>query len=253
MILFSVALVGVYWERLPVLRLEQRRVAGREQPLARRSEEQPELSEESLVHLHPHRAPISATQPMGIPPTATQLTDTRPTVIRATRAIDSRVTRDTPLIPVLRVMGTQAIRDSLLTLLHRAMDTQATQDSPPTPPRVTDRQATRGTPIPDPRPLRRQATRDGQLTQVVRAMDIRARRPILRTPVPVPVTEIRSLAIPAIALRRTGRLGPSTLSSLLAEFWPDTKSSQRCAGGWSDRRMSFAVHCMISIRRGTGL
>ena len=32
---------------------------------------------------------------------------------------------------------------------------------------------------------------DGQLTQVVRAMDIRARRPIL--PTPVPVTEIRSL------------------------------------------------------------
>ena len=59
------------------------------------------------------------------------------------------------------------------------MDTQATQDSPPTPPRVTDRQATRDSPpIPDPRPLRRQATRDGQLTQVVRAMDIRARRPI---------------------------------------------------------------------------
>ena len=46
---------------------------------------------------------------------------------------------------------------------------------------------------------------------------------------------IRSLAIPAIALRRTGRLGPSTRSSLLAEFWPDTKSSLRCAGGWSDR------------------
>ena len=150
----------------------------------------------------PPRAPISATQP-----TATGRTDLLRTDIRATPspAMAIRATRKTPLTPLLR-----------------AMDTQATQDSPPTPPRVTDRQATRDTPTPDPRPLRRQATRDGQLAQVVRAMNIRARRPILRTPVPV---------IPAIALRRTGRLGPSTRSSLLAEFWPDTKSSRRCAGG----------------------
>jgi uncharacterized protein (DUF3084 family) len=101
------------------------------------------------------------------------------------------------------------------------MHTQATQDSPVTPPRVTDRRATRGTPTPDPRPLRRQATRDSPLTLVLRAMDFRARRPIL--PTPVPVTEILSLAIPAIALRRTGRLGPRTRSSQLAEFRPDTE------------------------------
>ena len=190
MILFNAASVGEYWERLLVLPLEQRRVAGREPPSEQRSEGQPGYSGESLVHLHLHRAPISATQPTDL-----VLTD-----IRATHnlAIDIRATRDTPLTPLLR-----------------AMDTQATQDSPPTPPRVTDRQATRDSPpIRDPRPLRRQATRDGQLTQVVRAMDIRARRPILRTPVP----EIRSLAIPAIALRRTGRLEPSTASSLLAEL-----------------------------------
>jgi hypothetical protein len=167
------------------------------------------------------------------------------TVIQATRsrATDTQAPRDTSPTRVLRGMDIRAIRspamdiratrETPLTPVLRAMDTQATQDSPPTPPLVTDCQATRGTPTPDPRPLRRQATQDSQLTQVVRAMDIRARRPILRTP--VPVTEIRSLAIPVIALRRTGRLGLSTRSSLLAEFWPDIKSSRRCAGGWSGR------------------
>ena len=180
-----------------MLRLEQRQVAGREPRSEQRSAGQPGYLGESLLHLHPHRAPITATQP----------TDLLVTDIRATRsrAMDTQATRDIPLTPVLR-----------------AMDTQATQDSPPTPPRVTDRQAIRDfPPIPDPRPLRRQATRDGQLTQVVRAMDIRARRPIL--PTPVPVTEIPSPVIPAIALWRTGRLGPSTRSSLLAEFRPDTE------------------------------
>jgi hypothetical protein len=71
-------------------------------------------------------------------------------------------------------------------------------------------------------------TQDGQLTQVVRAMDIRARRPILRTP--VPVSEIRSLAIPAIALRRTGRVGPSTQSSPLAEASFSPQNLVRLAG-----------------------
>src|SRR6202008_1108525 len=119
-----------------------------------------------------------------------------------------------------------------LTPVLRAMDSKATRDSQLTPPRVTDRQAIRDTPpTPDPRPLRRQAARNNPLTPVVRVMDIRARRPILRTP----VTEIRSLAIPAIALRRTGRLGPSTRSSLLAEFRHDTNSSPRCADRCNDR------------------
>jgi hypothetical protein len=158
-------------------------VVGREQRSERRWEGRPGYSEEWQVHLHRHRGPITATQPMDIPHT-----DIRATLSRAsgTAAMVNLATRDTPLILVLRGMDTPAIRDS-----------------PPTPPRVTDRQATRDTPTPDPRPLRRQATPDSQLTQVVRAMDIRARRPILRTP----VTEIRSLAIPAIALRRTGRPG----------------------------------------------
>ena len=177
-----------------------------EQRSERRLEGRPEYSGASRVHLHHHRAPT----------TATQLTGTQDTDIRAMRS---------------RATGTQAIRDTPPTPVLRAMDTQVIRVSPPTPPRVTDRQATRDTPTPDPRPLRRQATRDGQLTQVIRAMDTRARRPILRTP----VTEIRSLAIPAIALRSTGRLGPSTRSSLLAEFRHDTNSSPRCADRCNDR------------------
>jgi hypothetical protein len=145
MIRFNVALVGVYWERLLVRPLEQRRVAGQEPLLGRRSEGRPEYLGESLLHLHPHRAPITATQP-----TATLLTD-----IRATR--------------------------------NRAMGTQATRDTLPTP--------------------------------VPRAIGTRAAPHIL--PIPVPVTDIPCMAIPAIALRRTGRLGPSTLSNLLAEFRPE--------------------------------
>jgi hypothetical protein len=201
MILSNAALAGAFWERLRVLPLEQRRVAGRVPPSEQRSEGQPGYLGESLVHLHRHRAPISATQP-----TATRRTDLLRTDIRAT-----------PSPAILR-----------------AMDTQPTQDSQLTPPRVTDRQVIRDTPpTPDPRPLRRQAAQDSPLTPVLRAMVFRARRPIL--PTPVPVTEIPSLAIPVIAFRRTGRLGPSTRSNLLAEFWPDTKSSRRCAGGWSGR------------------
>jgi hypothetical protein len=188
-------------------------VVGQEQRSERRWEGRPGYSEEWQAHLHRHRAPITATQPMDIPHT-----DILATLSRASGTAAAMVTL--------------ATRDTPLTRLLRAMDTQPTQDSQLTPPRVTDRQAIRDTPpTPDPRPLRRQVTQDGQLTQVVRAMDIRIRRPILRTP--VPVSEIRSLAIPAIALRRTGRRGPSTRSSLLAEFGPPQKFSPplRLAGG----------------------
>lgn len=191
MILFNAALVGAYWERLRVLRLERRRVAGREPPSARRSEGQPGYSGELRVHLHRHRAPIMATQPTALLLTVIQATHSR--------AMEIRVTRDTPLIPVVRAMDTRIIRVSQLTPVLRAIDTQATQDSPPTlVPRVTDRQATRDTPTPDPRPLLRQATRDSPLSPVLRAMDTRARGPIL--PTPVPVWKIPSLAIPAIPL-----------------------------------------------------
>ena len=175
MIPSSAALVGAYWVRLLVLRLEQRRVAGRERPSEQRLEVQPGFLEESQVHHLRHRALITATQPTDIPATD----------IPATRS---------------RAMGTQATPDIPLTPVLRAMDTQATRDSQLTPPRVTDRQTTRDTlPTPDPRPLRRQAARDSPLTPVVRAMDIRARRPILPTPVRVTVTKILSLAIPVIA------------------------------------------------------
>ena len=53
MIPSNAALAGEYWERLLVLRLEQRRVAGREPPLAQPSEGQPGYSGELRVPLHP--------------------------------------------------------------------------------------------------------------------------------------------------------------------------------------------------------
>jgi hypothetical protein len=201
MIPFNAALVGAYWERLLVPPLEQRQVAGREPPSVRLSAGQRGYSGESQVHHLRHPAPIMATQP----------TDLLLTDIRATRSRSMDIL-DTPS----PAMAIRATREPPLTPLLRAMDTQATQDSPPTPPRVTDRQATRDTPTPDPRPLRRQATRGSPLIPVLRAMDIRARRPILRTPVP----GLPWLGIPAIDLLRTGDLGPSTRSSLLAEFGP---------------------------------
>jgi hypothetical protein len=169
MILFNAVWAGVYWEPLLVLPSEQRRVAGRERPSEQQLEVQPGYSAELRVHLLRHRAPIMATPPMDIPVTVIQVT--------RSRATDTQAARDTPPTPVLRAMDIRASRETPLTPVHRAMDTQATRDSPPTPPRVTDRQATRGTPTPDPRPLRRQATPDSPLTQVVRAMDIRAHRP----------------------------------------------------------------------------
>ena len=125
MILFNAALVVAYWERLLVPRLEQRRVAGPEPPSEQRSEGQPGYSGESLVHLHLHRVPISATQPTDL-----LLTDIRAT---RSRAMDILATRDTPLTPVLRAMDTQVIRVGPVPPVLRAMDIQATRDPPPTP------------------------------------------------------------------------------------------------------------------------
>ena len=124
-----------------------------------------------------------ATRPTDIP-----LTDIR--VIRS-RAMDTRVTPDTLLTPVLQAMDTKATRDSLLS--------------------------------PDPRPMDRRADR-GTL------------------PIPVLVMEIRWLVIPEIALWRTGRLEPSTVSSLLAEFRPEITLNprRRCSG--EDERLRKA-HC----------
>jgi hypothetical protein len=98
---------------------------------------------------------------------------------------------------------TQATQGTLLTPDPRPMDRQATRDIPPTLVlRAMDYQATRASP----------------LTRVHRAMDTRADRCTL--PTPGPVMDTPWLAIPAIAPRRTGRLEPSTLLSLLAEFRP---------------------------------
>jgi hypothetical protein len=61
-----------------------------------------------------------------------------------------------------------------------------------------------------------QAIRGSPLTPVPRARDTKAARHTLPIPVLVPVMDIPWLASPAIALRRTGRLEPSTPSNLLA-------------------------------------
>jgi hypothetical protein len=103
-----------------------------------------------------------------------------PAPISATQPTDIPATRS-------RAMGTQATQDTPPTPVLRAMDTQVIQVSPVTPP------------IP-----------------VHRAMATKAARCAL--PTPIPVMEPPWLVIPATALRRSGFLGPSTLSSLLAEF-----------------------------------
>src|SRR5580704_13083093 len=203
MIPFNADLAGAYWGRDLVLRLEQRRVAGREPPSEQRSEGQPGYLGELLLHLHPHRAPISATQP----------TDLLVTGIRATRskAMDIRATRDTPLTPVLRATHTQATRVAPLTPVLRGMNCRATRDTPPTP--------------------------------VPRPMDTRTARHTL--PVSVPVMDIPCLVVPETALRRTGRLGPSTLSSLLAELRP--RIHPQCltplAAGESERLRKIDCPC----------
>ena len=73
-----------------MLPLEQRRVVGREPPSEQRSEGQPGYLGESLLHLHPHRAPISATHPTDIRATHSRAMDTPPI-----RAMGIRLT-DTP-------------------------------------------------------------------------------------------------------------------------------------------------------------
>ena len=83
-------------------------------------------------------------------------------------------------------MGTQATRDTPLTPVLRAMDIQATQDGPLTP------------------PLRATVTKTALST----------------LPTRVPVMDIPWLAILATACWKSGLRGPSTLSSLPAEFRP---------------------------------
>src|SRR5690348_16585328 len=104
MILFNAALAGATWERLLVPLSEQRQVAGQEPPSARRLAGQPVFSEELRVHLHPHRARITATQPMVIP--LTDISATR------SRAMGTQVIRGFPPMPVLRDMHTPVFRDN---------------------------------------------------------------------------------------------------------------------------------------------
>jgi hypothetical protein len=156
-----------------VLPSEQQRVAGLEPPSEQRSVAQPEYLGESLLHLHRHRAPITATRPTGtatlpmdIPPIATLLTDIR---VTGSRAMVTPEIRDTPLIPV-----------------PQAMDTQAAQDIPPAPVlRVTDTQATQGILlIPAPKATDTQATRRTPLILVLQTGDTQARREIPLIPLP---------------------------------------------------------------------
>ena len=98
--------------------MEQRQVAGLEPPSEQRSEGQPGYLGESLLHLHPHRAPIMATQPTDI-----LLTDIRATL---SRAMDIQATREAPPTPVPPAMDTQAPRGTPPTRVPQVMDCQAT-------------------------------------------------------------------------------------------------------------------------------
>ena len=192
MILFNAALPVVFGEQLPVRPSEQRQVVGREPPSEQRSEGQPGYLGESQVHHLRHPAPISAILPTDIP--ATDIPATR------SRAMGTQVTQDTPLTPVVRAMDTLVIRVS-----------------PVSPP------------IPVYRAMGCKATPHGLLTPVHRTTDTKAVRYTL--PTLVPVMDLPAMVIPAIALRRTGLLGQSTGSSLLAEF-------QRAVSRWAVRKTS---------------
>jgi hypothetical protein len=135
-------------------------------------------------------------------------------------------------------MDTQATQGTLLTPDPRPMDRQATRDIPPTLVlRAMDTQATRASP----------------LTRVHRAMDTRADRCTL--PTPGPVMDTPWLAIPAIALQGTGRLEPSTLSSLLAEFRPKLhfQSSPLVRGeGKRFRKIALPAEKRATLDRSSG-
>jgi hypothetical protein len=241
MILFNAALVAAFWEQLPVLPLEQQRVAGREPPSEQRSEGQPGFSGESQVHHLRHRAPISATPPMDIPVTVIQATRSRATDTQAPRdtrltrltrvllATAIQATRNTPPSPVRQFMGITATRDTQLTQatpairptpVHRRMDCHMIRAIRLTSVhRTIDchmTRATRRTPVHP--AMDCQATRDALLTPVRRDMDTKAARYTL--PTPVPVMDLPARVIPAVLLR-TGLLGLSTGSILLAEFQPE--------------------------------
>jgi hypothetical protein len=214
---------------------EQRQVAGQEPLLGRRSEGQPGYLGESLLHRHPHRAPISATRPTDIPPTDIRAMLSRATDIRATRdtpltrvllATAIQATRNIPPSPVCQSMDitvtrdtqtTQTTRATQLTPVHRPMDCHTTRAIRLTSVhRTIDCHTTRATrPTPVRRAMDCQMMWDARPTPVRRAMDTKATPYTL--PTMVPVMDPPAMVIPAV-LPRTGLLGLSTGSSLLAEF-----------------------------------
>jgi len=180
----------------------------------------------SLLHLRRHRAPITATPPTdtithhtATPPIGTLLTairamDTQPI---HNRAMDIRATLDTRFISFHRIMDTQATRRIPLIPVTQTMDTKGMLGIPITQVcRATSTEAGRDIPLSVVHPTTNiQATRVIRLTRVLQAMDFPH-----TPPMPVPVLEIPSMAIPAITTQRAGRLGLTTLSSLLTEVWP---------------------------------
>src|SRR5215469_6275165 len=136
MIQYNAALPVVFGERLLVLPLEQRRVAGREPPSERRSEGQPGYSGASRRHLRRHRAPITATRPMDIfLATGIQVTVIPPIDIHPLRspAMDIQAIPVLPLIRVHQPTGTRAMQDTPITQVRRAMNITATRGTPPIP------------------------------------------------------------------------------------------------------------------------
>jgi hypothetical protein len=104
--------------------------------------------------------------------------------------MDTKATGDIPFIP----------GDILLTLVRRAMNIRAMLATPLPPVRET---------------MDHSAIWDALLTLVSSLTGIRTARFIL--PTRVPVMTIPRMDTLAIAPRRTGRLGPAMVSSLLAE------------------------------------
>jgi len=192
-----------------VLPSEQQRVAGLEPPSEQRSVEQPEYLGESLLHLHRHRAPITATRPTG---TATLLTDIR---VTGSRAMVTPEIRDTPLIPVPQAMDTQAVQDIPPTPVLRVTDTQATQGILLIPaPQATDTQATRHTPlILVLQTTDTQARREIPLMPLLQDINMRPRRSDLLSLRSTPKPTVRRLDVGRRLERRTaGELSCSELS-----------------------------------------
>ena len=129
------------------------------------------------------------TQVTHSPATDTQARDTRLTRVLLATAIQA--TRKTPPSPVRQSMGITATRDTQLT--------QATRATQPTPVHPA---------------MDCQVTRDALLTPVRQDMDTKAA--LYTLPTPVAVMDLPAMVIPAV-LPRTGLLGLSTGSSLLAE------------------------------------